>query len=609
MSIFSFLFYTKSKTFFLIFFRNLEILNIIRKNANQAIRYESHFDKCIALGENVISISNQNHSQFMVHAKKMINWIDTKIENFERDVINKLDPEEISNPRKQSGGFFSKFFSKSPSSDENKTDDETGKHPGAANSKKFWQEMKKKETAFFKKMKYEIKEKVTEVSGLRESDEKLKDLVRYELEVNYIHSAVEDSVFEKFEKSIEIKEEQISEFIKFFNTFPEALKTLLESQKRQKFYNHKLEKHSKQADEFNDDWAREILKCFTELQFSLSMLKNLKNRLTSYFNLSDDITTKNYFQIIVQSKIRELEEEIIRKRDTEMIANDILSKQPNVNDKYDELYRSLIKSIKSYEMQIQTDCQFIRNNFFSLNETEISSFEYNYDKNFESVNKNCLNKLMFDNKLSLDSEDDDMNFDKLKRSISNGTSSSFFKDVERCHKLAKMTIFYKNVNLIIKRVCRIMKSFGVENLAVYTKFRFDSEFFLAFTDDDKSAFEMIKQEWSRDRVALMNLIQKVSKEINNEKVISSNTYSSLLQILKFLKNFSDYVEKVETDLRSEWQYFHHNFKDLKGEGMSKPWNEAREYFDSIKEKNGQIFFKHLQTRNSDYDEFNVFIEE
>lgn len=393
---------------------------------------------------------------------------------------------------------------------------------------------------------------------------------------------------------------------------PEILKDLLKFQKRFVLAKGKLILDQKNPpSEFNQKWAQKNLKNFTEINFCLASIEKINKNLKDYFSLSKEITAKNSLQLVMFSKQREVENCISTHKDTETLSVDIMSQEINLEQNYDELYFSLVKSIKAYEIQIKADSELILNNFFSLDETDISEFEYKFQKTFETVNKNVLNKLIFDNNLTLDGYNLHQNADKLQKSIVLGTNTSkLFAEKEKCQELAKMVIFFKSIGLIVKRLCRAMKNIGVENLAIYTRYRFDSVDFLAFDKDQQNTLHMLKKEWHRDKIALKNIRHKIELELKNIKVLSSNTYSSLNSITVFLKKFLNYIEKIENNLKATWNTFNKNFEGLRNGVQNETWLDSKHFFDSFNTENPRISLNEILISDNElYHEFNSYIEE
>ena len=70
---------------------------------------------------------------------------------------------------------------------------------------------------------------------------------------------------------------------------------------------------------------------------------------------------------------------------------------------YEELYQSFQTSIKNYEVVIDADSKLIRNNFFTLDDADLSKVLFNFEHSFGSVNQNSMNKFVSDNSIPLDS--------------------------------------------------------------------------------------------------------------------------------------------------------------------------------------------------------------
>jgi hypothetical protein len=385
---------------------------------------------------------------------------------------------------------------------------------------------------------------------------------------------------------------------------------MLKFQKRFVLAKGEIKKRAESDHQFDREWASGINNFFTEMSFSLAMIEDVNIRLKDYFNLSKEITAKNSLELVMFSKQREVENCISKFKDTETLSMDIMAQEVNLNQDYDYLFHSLVTAIKAYEIQIKADSDLILNNFFSLDETDISEFEYKFNKTFEKVNKNALNKLIFDNNLSLDGYNFNNNADQLQKSIILGTQSKMFEEKEKCQDLAKMVIFFKSIGLIVKRLCRVMKNIGVENLAIYTRYRFDSLDFLAFNKDQQNTIYMLKKEWHRDKIALKNISTKIELELKNIKVLSSNTYSNLNSITVFLNKFLKYVERIENNLKATWNSFNKNFEALRNGVQDDTWREAKYFFDSFNSPNPRVKLSDILISNSEiYEEFNNYIEE
>jgi hypothetical protein len=285
--------------------------------------------------------------------------------------------------------------------------------------------------------------------------------------------------------------------------------------------------------------------------------------------LAKEVTTKNSVQLIINNKLRVVENYLIQNQSKETICKDILSRDTSFETNYEQLFTSLNKAIKKYEIMIESDNMLIKHNFFSLDETDISKIEYNFNKCFEEVNKNTLNKLIFDNNLSID--EGVTNALEIRKSVMNSTSSHFFVETHRCEQLAKMCLFYKRVHLIIKRITKVMKNVGIENFSIYTRFRFDSQHFLAFNREQVSHYSNLKADWARDAIALKNIRTRVINELDNETVMSSKTYFNLKSITQFLIDFSEVVFEVESILKQEWEIFNQNYIDLNSLNKTGAW--------------------------------------
>ena len=173
------------------------------------------------------------------------------------------------------------------------------------------------------------------------------------------------------------------------------------------------------------------------------------------------------------------------------------------------------------------------------------------------MNKNTLNKLFFDTNLSIDK---DLPADYvLRKSMMNSTNSNFFNESDRCEQLAKMCVFYKRIQLMVKRLTKIMKDFSIENLSVYTRFSYDSSYFLAENREQSSHSINLRSDWSRDIIALENLGIRIAAELNDERVLSSITHSYLKKLCEFFKDLSKNVLEVDEVMKSEYGQFNEMF--------------------------------------------------
>jgi hypothetical protein len=197
----------------------------------------------------------------------------------------------------------------------------------------------------------------------------------------------------------------------------------------------------------------------------------------------------------------------------------------------------------------------------------------------------------------------------LKKSMLNSTKSNFFREGDRCEQLAKMCLFFKRIQLIIKRLTKVMKNIGIENFGIYTRFRYDSVHFLAFNREQMSHYSNLKADWARDTIALKNLRQRIDNELDYERVMSSKTYFNLKAISQFLIDFSSVVFSVENVLQKEWKSFNNNYLDLNTDKKTGSWLVAQKYFINLSEEQKiEKFSTKLETISS-YDEYNTFIEE
>lgn len=274
-----------------------------------------------------------------------------------------------------------------------------------------------------------------------------------------------------------------------------------------------------------------------------------------------------------------MENYLLENHNNETICKDILSQDTSFETNYEKLFTSLTEAIQKYERMIESDNMMIKHNFFSFDETDISKVEYNFDKSFEEVNKNTLNKLIFDNNLSI--EEGVPNIGDIKKSVMNSTASQFFNETHRCEQLAKMCLFYKRVHLIIRRLTKVMKNIGIENFFIYTRFRFDSQYFLAFNREQVSHYSNLKSDWARDAIALKNLRDRIDSELDNEKVMSSKTYFNLKSITTFLIDFSQVVFEVEDLLKEEWELFNQNYIDLNSLKKSGTWLSSQYFIEQL----------------------------
>ena len=191
----------------LLYRENLSIINIIKECANRAIRYEVHFDKYLALNESLVSNSNQNHSKFMIEAKKLIDWVDEKVEHFEEGYLRKVTFDHLkpgNAEAKEVGGFFANLFSRKksvePSSQQGEGEEGQGEGDDLKDLESVWRTPSSKEAAFLSKVKNDGKKMAPKIAGLLENDLALRDGIAYELESNYLKGLLENSNFEKFKR-------------------------------------------------------------------------------------------------------------------------------------------------------------------------------------------------------------------------------------------------------------------------------------------------------------------------------------------------------------------------------------------------------------------------
>jgi hypothetical protein len=173
----------------------MAIFEIIRQSANRAIRYESHFDKAVSLGENLVSMSNQNHSQYMIKAKRLTSWYDQIILKFDEEILNEMKFEGLRAPQKK-GGFFQNLFSKNEDEEEDEEEEDVFKRKRV--KKEDWEKIGDKEMAFILRVKKEAKMKIGSINEMIEDDLVLRDTTRFELESNYLSEVIEENPFLKF---------------------------------------------------------------------------------------------------------------------------------------------------------------------------------------------------------------------------------------------------------------------------------------------------------------------------------------------------------------------------------------------------------------------------
>ena len=411
-------------------------------------------------------------------------------------------------------------------------------------------------------------------------------------------------------EATDLKQIQISQFIKSFNRLPEILTNLLSCEKIYRYNKDKLKAVRETPGVDQERKSTKILNHLTQLKFGLNIIQKLKKRLKSYFTLAQDITTKNSLQLTIQNREREIERIVHEFKGLEQDSINVISSQISTSENFEELYQNLLEAVKGYEIQIQSEQKFVVNNFFSLNETEISEFMYKFEKKFEKVDKNALNKLIFDSNVSLNNCDDN-GVARIVNCIKKSTSDSKFfnEDPKRYQDLARLTVFYKSLGLVVKRLCKVMKNLGIENLAIYTRFRFDTFDFLSFNREQRTTLGMLKKEWKRDRIALNNLMVKIHKDKSKPMIAGLSIYKSIEVIIRFLSGFSDYIERVESRLHKQWRDYNKHFSVLKRGEASPSWALSKEFFDSFNSSKQSRIPKILEYDVEGFSEFNDFIEE
>lgn len=183
----------------------MAILEIVKECANRAIRYESHFDKAVSLGENLISKSNQNHSQYMIKAKRLTSWFDQNILDFEEEILNKVNFEELTQPPKK-GGFFSNLFSGDQKEAKEEKEEEIDIFKRKKIVKNDYDKILPKEENFVNKVKNEAKLKIEKINDMIEDDLVLRDTAKFEFDSNYLSEVIEENPLSKFKgKKISLK--------------------------------------------------------------------------------------------------------------------------------------------------------------------------------------------------------------------------------------------------------------------------------------------------------------------------------------------------------------------------------------------------------------------
>lgn len=88
----------------LLFQENSEIFQMLKELANQAIRYDSHFQKFKYLDRVCEEKSKRFHSEFTVECRRFQDWVDEQVLNFEDQVLSKIK-QNLKGKSKGSGLF------------------------------------------------------------------------------------------------------------------------------------------------------------------------------------------------------------------------------------------------------------------------------------------------------------------------------------------------------------------------------------------------------------------------------------------------------------------------------------------------------------------------
>ena len=85
---------------------------------------------------------------------------------------------------------------------------------------------------------------------------------------------------------------------------------------------------------------------------ALETLNQVKSSIEFYFVLVSEVTTKNYIQLSINSKIKEISGYLLDFEGKEIICKDILSRETNFSTNYEVLFIGLNQAIKKYEIMI-----------------------------------------------------------------------------------------------------------------------------------------------------------------------------------------------------------------------------------------------------------------
>ena len=98
----------------LVFLENSSLINFLKDLANQAIRYDSHFQKLKYLDRICEEKGKRFHQEFTIECKRLQDWVDDRFQKFEDEVLSKISGNFEEKPK--SGGFFGFLGMKSESS-------------------------------------------------------------------------------------------------------------------------------------------------------------------------------------------------------------------------------------------------------------------------------------------------------------------------------------------------------------------------------------------------------------------------------------------------------------------------------------------------------------